>query len=290
MTSTSATAGITGSGIDLHTHSNRSDGTDTPAELVSKAKAAGLTVVALTDHDTTVGWAEAMAAAGEHGIELVRGLEVSVEDGGEGYHLLAYEPDPDDHHLQDMLARSIEARDSRIPLMVQKIAVLVPALRLEDVLEIAGTAVLGRPHLADALVNIGAAADRKAAFAQYLSSGCPTYLETWSPPIEDAIRIVRAARGVAVMAHPWGRGSRLTLERFDELKVAGLEGIEVDHVEHDRQARRELRQIAVDLDLVATGSSDFHGERKPNRLGCCTTAPDQYERLRELFVAARAAA
>lgn len=104
MTSTSATAGVPGSGIDLHTHSNCSDGTDTPAELVGLAKDAGLTVVALTDHDTTVGWAEATAAAGEHGIEPVQGLEVSVEHGGEGYHLLAYEPDPDDHDLRDMLA------------------------------------------------------------------------------------------------------------------------------------------------------------------------------------------
>ena len=193
MTATCATAGVAGSGIDLHTHSNCSDGTDTPAELVSKAKAAGLRVVALTDHDTTVGWAEATAAAGEHGIELVRGLEVSVEDGGEGYHLLAYEPDLDDEALWGMVARSIEAWDFRIPLMVEKIAVLVPALRLEDVLEIAGTAVLGWPHLADTLVNLGAAADPGAAFAQYLSSDCPTYLETWSPPIEDAIRIVQAA-------------------------------------------------------------------------------------------------
>ena len=174
--------------------------------------------------------------------------------------------------------------------MVEKIAILVPTLQLEDVLEIAGTAVLGRPHLADALVRVGAAVDRRAAFAQYLSPGCPTYLETWSPPLEDAIAIVRAAGGVAVLAHPWGRGSRLTRERFDELKAAGLQGIEVDHVEHDEQARRELQQIAANLDLVATGSSDYHGARKPNRLGCCTTAPDQYKRLRDLFGAARTAA
>lgn len=273
--------------IDLHTHSNRSDGTDSPAELVARAKAAALTVVALTDHDTTVGWAEATAAAAEHGIELVRGLEISVEDGGQGLHLLAYEPDPDDQDLQEMLARSIEARDSRIPLMVKKISVLVPDLQLEDVLKIAGTAVLGRPHLAEALVNIGAAADRQSAFAQYLSPGYPTYLETWSPPLVDAIRVVRAAGGVAVIAHPWGRSSHLTRDRFRELEAVGLQGIEVDHVEHDEEARRELRQIASDLELIATGSSDYHGDWKPNRLGCNTTAEREYLRLKDLWTGSR---
>ncbi len=290
MTSTSTTTGVGGSGIDLHTHSKRSDGTDTPAELVGLAKADGLTVVALTDHDTTVGWAEATAAADEHGLELVRGLEISVEDAGKGYHLLAYEPNPDDHNLREMLARSIVARDSRIPLMVEKIAVLVPDLRLEDVLKIAGTAVLGRPHLAEALVNVGAAADRGAAFAQYLSPDCPTYLETWSPPMVDAIRVVRGARGVAVIAHPWGRGADLTRERFRELEAAGLQGLEVDHVEHDEEARRELRQIASDLDLVATGSSDYHGDRKPNRLGCNTTAEREYQRLKDLWTGSHSSA
>jgi predicted metal-dependent phosphoesterase TrpH len=268
--------------IDLHTHSNRSDGTDTPAELVGKAKAVGLTVVALTDHDTTEGWAEAAGAAAEHGIELVRGLEISVEDGGQGLHLLGYEPDPDHQGLRQMLARSIEARDQRIPLMVDKIVAQVPALRLEDVLAIAGTAVVGRPPLAHALVRCGAAPDRRSAFAAYLLPGCPTYLETWSPPLDEAIGIVQAAGGAAVLAHAWGRGSFVSAKRFRELKAAGLQGIEVDHQEHDERARRELRLIATDLDLVVTGSSDYHGTRKPNRLGCDTTAPDQYQRLRDL--------
>jgi len=270
--------------IDLHTHSNRSDGTDEPRELVAKAKDVGLAVLALTDHDTTAGWQEASAAAAAVGIELVRGLELSVEDGGHGHHLLAYEPDPDDAALLDLLVRSIEARDERIPAMVEKIAVEVPRLRLDDVLAIAGDAVPGRPHLADALVNCGAAADRKAAFAAYLVPGCATYLETWSPPIEDAIRIITAAGGATVIAHPWGRNSSISAERLGELEDAGLAGIEVDHQEHGPEARQALRRIAAGLGLVVTGSSDYHGTRKQNHdLGCNTTGPDQFERLKSLW-------
>jgi predicted metal-dependent phosphoesterase TrpH len=267
--------------IDLHTHSDRSDGTDSPDALVRKARTAGLTVLGLTDHDTTAGWTEAAGTAADVGLQLVRGLELSVEDGGQGHHLLAYEPDPNQPELVALLARSIEARDARIPAMVERIAASVPSLRLTDVLEIAGTSVPGRPHLADALVRCGAVPDRAAAFAAYLVPGCPTYLETWSPPIEDAIRVVVAAGGAAVVAHPWGRGSVMDAKRFRELAEAGLSGIEVDHQEHDAAARSGLRQIAHTLDLVVTGSSDYHGTRKQNHeLGCNTTTPAEFERLR----------
>ena len=273
--------------IDLHTHSNRSDGTDTPAELVTKAYGAGLSVLALTDHDTTAGWAEADAAAVDVGIDLVHGIEISVEDGGQGHHLLAYEPDPDHRELREMLVRSIEERDLRIPALVEKIAVEVPGLHLEDVLAIAGNAVAGRPHVAEALVRCGAVPDRRAAFETYLVPGRPTYVETWSPPIEDAIRIVSRAGGATVIAHPWGRSSYVSAQRFGELKATGLTGIEVDHQEHDAEARSALRQIAQDLDLVVTGSSDYHGTRKQNHeLGCNTTAADQYKRLASLWSSA----
>lgn len=267
--------------IDLHTHSNRSDGTDDPAALVQKAREAGLSVVALTDHDTTVGWVEATTAAAEIGLQLVRGLELSVEDGGQGHHLLAYEPDPEDEGLQAMLVRSITARDERIPAMVERIALEVPALQIEDVLDIAGSAVPGRPHLADALVRCGASSDRASAFAEYLVPGRPTYLETWSPPIEDAIRVIASAGGVAVIAHPWGRKTFVSPERFAKLADIGMVGIEVDHQEHDPQMRDDLRRIALSLGLIVTGSSDYHGTRKVNHdLGCNVTAPVEYERLK----------
>ncbi|HEX8508236.1 MAG TPA: PHP domain-containing protein [Propionibacteriaceae bacterium] len=273
--------------IDLHTHSNRSDGTDAPADLVAKAQHVGITVLALTDHDTVDGWAEADEAASQAGITLVHGIELSVEDGGQGHHLLAYEPDPDDAALQGMLVRSIEARDARVPALVEKIAVEVPGLHLEDVLAIAGSAVAGRPHVAEALVRCGAAADRAAAFAAYLVPGRPTYIETWSPPIEDAIRVVAGAGGVSVVAHSWGRGSHISAQRFSALKAAGLSGVEVDHQEHNAEARQALRHIAQDLDLVVTGSSDYHGTRKQNHdLGCNITAREQYDRLASLWLTA----
>jgi 3',5'-nucleoside bisphosphate phosphatase len=267
--------------IDLHTHSNRSDGTDEPEVLVRKAKEAGITVLALTDHDTTAGWAAARAVASDCGIELVRGIELSVEDGGQGHHLLAYEPDPHDVALQDLLRRSVRERDRRVPLLVERISAEVPALRLDDVLAIAGSAVAGRPHVAEALVRCGAAEDKSAAFSAYLVPGRPTYVETWSPRLEDAIRTVRAAGGVPVIAHPWGRNSHVSAERFRELKAVGLSGVEVDHQEHSPEARRALRRIAEDLDLVVTGSSDYHGEgKKDHELGCNTTATEEYRRLK----------
>ncbi len=163
--------------------------------------------------------------------------------------------------------------------MVAKIAPDVPALRLDDVLAIAGNVIPGRPHLAEALVNCGAAQDRTAAFARWLVPGCPTHLETGSPPIEDEIRIVRAG-GAAVIAHPWGRNSYVSPERFAELAAAGLNGVEVDHQEPDVEARRRLRRIALELGLVVTGSSDYHGTRKVNHdLGCNVTAPGEYDGL-----------
>jgi predicted metal-dependent phosphoesterase TrpH len=170
---------------------------------VRKAKSAGITVLALTDHDTTVGWAGASEAATQVGLTLVRGIELSVEDVGQGLHLLVYEPDLEDSRLVNLPVRSVEVRDEPIPALVGKIAVVVPALRLEDVLANAGDAVPGRPHVADVLVRCGASQDRAAAFAEYLIPGRPTYLETWSPPIEDAIRVVTHAGGVPVIAHPW---------------------------------------------------------------------------------------
>jgi predicted metal-dependent phosphoesterase TrpH len=269
--------------IDLHTHSARSDGTDTPTELVHKAKAAGLTVLGLTDHDTTSGWAEASAVSSYLDITLVHGIELSVENDGQGHHLLVYEPDPQNAELREMLVRSVEQRDLRIPLLVEQIARVVPALQLDDVLAIAGTSIAGRPHVAEALIRCGASPNRPAAFAAYLVPGCPTYVETWSPPIQDAIRIANAAGGVAVIAHPWGRNTYVSAERFHELKAAGLSGIEVDHQEHDAEARRALRLIARDLGLIVTGSSDYHGTRKVNHeLGCNTTSAEEYERLSRL--------
>lgn len=285
MTSTSLTARGGQPRIDLHTHSNRSDGTDSPTGLVVKAKAAGLTVVALTDHDTTDGWAEAVAAAQHVGVELLRGIELSVKCDERSQHLLAYEPDPEDEGLRTLLSDGAEARRQRARDMVALIRLKPGLSRLsyEDVEARAAGGVPGRPHIADALLDLLPNADRATVFAKYLAPGTDTYVFRPAPAIEDALRVVVQAGGVPVLAHPWGRGrGSLTHEKFADLQHLGLAGLEVDHVEHSCEDREELHRIAADLGLVVTGSSDYHGTRKPNQLGCETTAPDQYERLRVL--------
>ncbi|MDR7251420.1 putative metal-dependent phosphoesterase TrpH [Nocardioides sp. BE266] len=269
--------------VDLHTHSSASDGTDTPADLVREAKAAGLDVVALTDHDATSGWAEAQEAADEVGITLVPGLEISTKLQHRGVHLLAYLPDPTYGPLVDVLGRILAGRSERTPAIVAALRAHGIDLTEDDVhREANGSVAAGRPHVADALVRLGVVADRTEAFATLLSPGQPGYVNRYAPQLEEMIPIVVAAGGVPVIAHPWGRrgGTVLTEEAFASLKGLGLAGIEVDHQDHGPELRTRLRAIAADLDLVATGSSDHHGLGKVDHdLGVNTTDPEQYERL-----------
>jgi 3',5'-nucleoside bisphosphate phosphatase len=279
--------------IDLHTHSRVSDGTDAPAELVRAARDHGLDVVALTDHDTAAGWDEASAAAAETGVELVPGMEISTRHHGHSVHLLAYLPDPAYPPLAAELARILEGRSERVPHMVARLQDLGIAITHDDVLAVSGdAAVSGRPHIADALVRLGVVADRTEAFDRFLGWGKPAYLDRYAADLVDMIGLVRGAGGVSVIAHPWGRSGQ---QRPDEqdlagLAEAGLAGIEVDHEDHDPQARERLRAIARNLDLVMTGSSDYHGAGKADHdLGVNTTAPEEYARLLELAAAASAA-
>ena len=272
--------------IDLHTHSNRSDGTDTPRDLVLKAQESQIDVLAITDHDTTDGWVEAASASEEVGIRLVRGIELSTDNDGQGQHLLAYQPDAHHLGLATMLQELADSRRTRIPRMVENIRQTGAAIDLAQVTRIAGNASIGRPHIADALVESGVCPNTAATWEPYLLPTSPTYVARYKPDIEDAIRTVAAAGGVTVVAHPWGRKGHVTEERFAALKAAGLAGIEVDHQEHDEAARDALRSIAVNLDLVVTGSSDYHGTRKNrNDLGSNSTAEDQFERLLSLVSA-----
>lgn len=270
--------------IDLHTHSNRSDGTDAPAEVVEKAAAAGLDVVALTDHDNTVGWDEAQAAADRLGIRLVRGIEISTKLDGTSVHLLGYAFDPDDAALVAELGRILDGRDQRLPRLLARLGELGLHLTEADVEAQAGEAVaLGKPHVADAMVAAGYIADRSEAFHGWLEDGGKAHVERYAAPLLEAVALIKGAGGRAVLAHPWARGSRevLTPDVLAQLASAGLDGIEVDHNDHDPQVRTELRGLATDLDLVVTGSSDYHGEGKGPEffLGCHTTDPQQLERL-----------
>ncbi|MGW4669926.1 PHP domain-containing protein [Streptomyces sp. NPDC004324] len=264
--------------IDLHAHSTASDGTDSPAELVRTAAAAGLDVVALTDHDTTRGHAEAVAALPE-GLTLVTGAELSCRLDGVSMHLLAYLFDPAEPEL---LAERELIRDDRVPRarsMVAKLQGLGVPVTWEQVARIAGDGSVGRPHVASALVELGVVSSVSEAFGgEWLADGGRVYVPRHETDPFEAIRLVKAAGGVTVFAHPAAvkRGRTVPEAAIAELATAGLDGIEVDHMDHEPATRARLRGLAAELGLLVTGSSDYHGGRKTCVLGEYTTDPEVY--------------
>ncbi|MFI1439498.1 PHP domain-containing protein [Streptomyces fructofermentans] len=264
--------------VDLHCHSTASDGTDTPAELVRNAAAAGLDVVALTDHDTTRGYAEAIAAV-PAGLTLVTGAELSCRLDGVGLHMLAYLFDPDEPEL---LRERELVRDDRVPrakAVVGRLRDMGVPVTWEQVARIAGDGSVGRPHIATALVELGVVADVSAAFTtQWLADGGRAYVAKHESDPFEAIRLVKAAGGVTVFAHPGAakRGRTVPESALAELAAAGLDGIEVDHMDHEPATRARLRGLAAELGLLVTGSSDYHGSRKTCVLGEYTTDPEIY--------------
>ena len=264
--------------IDLHTHSNASDGTLTPAELVQAAARAGLDVVALTDHDTTRGHAEAIAALPE-GLTLVTGAELSCRLDGVPLHMLAYLFDPEEPEL---LRERELVRDDRVPrarAMVAKLQELGVGVTWEQVARIAGDGSVGRPHIASALVELGLVDSVSDAFtSDWLANDGRAYVEKHESDPFEVIRLVKAAGGVTVFAHPAAakRGQVVPESAIAELAAAGLDGIEADHMDHEPATRARLRGLAAELGLLATGSSDYHGSRKSVGLGEFTTDPEVY--------------
>ncbi|GAA1764433.1 PHP domain-containing protein [Agromyces humatus] len=272
MSDAPATAGE----ADLHTHSTVSDGTESPARLLEQAANAGLWGIALTDHDSTSGWAEAAAAVPRTGVALIPGMELSTREGYMSVHLLAYLIDPLDAALVDKTARIRESRLSRAEDIVRRIGRDYP-LSWDDVLaQTAEGATIGRPHIADALVARGHATDRSAAFASILHPQWGYARPHYAPDPLEGVRLIRGAGGVPVLAHPGTRGAEQVVppRRLRQLVDAGLFGLEVDHPENRADAKPRLRELAARFGLEITGSSDYHGTGKPNRLGECRTAPD----------------
>jgi predicted metal-dependent phosphoesterase TrpH len=240
-----------------------------------------LTVVALTDHDTTAGWAEAAAAVPACGVSLVPGAEISCQVGSIGVHMLAYLHDPAHARLTREIERTRLDRVDRARRMVADIGA-DHDLRWEHVLEHVGDdATVGRPHIADAMVARGLVASRDEAFATVLHNRSPYYRRHYAPDATVVVAAIREAGGVPVMAHPRAgkRGRIVTDDDIAALARAGMAGLEVDHRDHDEPDREALRALAADLGLLVTGSSDYHGTGKLNRLGEFTTAPEVFEAI-----------
>lgn len=271
-----------GARIDLHTHSDRSDGTEPPAVLVREAAAAGLDVVALTDHDGVSGWGEADRAGREHGVVVVPGVEISCSWRGISVHLLGYLVDPEHPELVQEFERTRRSRVTRLRRMVDLLAAEGFPVSFDDVLHRAGDeASLGRPHIADVLVANGRYASRDEAFAGVLATGSPFHVSHYAPGPVQATELVRAAGGVAVMAHPFAsaRGRVVPETLIEQMAGAGMLGLEVDHRDHSPAQRERARAVADRLGLLATGSSDYHGAGKPNRLGENLTDPAVLEAI-----------
>lgn len=270
--------------IDLHTHSSISDGTDSPAELAAQAAASGLDVIALCDHDTFAGLDEAIAAGEALGVRVLRGIEISAEHDWVSVHLLGYGCRVDDPDLNAELARIRRGRSGRIPAMLANLAAAGMPVPEEVLARYVGDSPsVGRPHLADAMIELGYVADRSEAFDVWLADDRPIFVPRYSTPLETGLGLIRNAGGVAVIAHPWGRVSREQLppELLAELAASALlDGVEVDHQDHDSETRAELRSLADRLGLLATGSSDYHGTGKTDHdLGCNTTAPQVLDEI-----------
>lgn len=273
---------------DLHTHSVHSDGTTTPAEIAVEAAELGLAGFALTDHDTVAGWDEARRATAAAGIDFLPGMEITTKHDWRSTHLLAYGLDPDSAALQTELAQVRESRVGRAREMVERLSADFD-IDWYSVIEAGADRTVGRPHIADALVTAGYFDNRSAAFADVLRPGSPYYVPTYAIETLDAIALVRAAGGVAVLAHPAaGRMSRaVDLSALGAFVDAGLWGIELEHPENRVEWLPPLAVFAAEHGLHVTGASDYHGEGKPNRLGERTSGAETWEAIRALVAVPR---
>jgi predicted metal-dependent phosphoesterase TrpH len=274
-------------GIDLHTHSNRSDGTFEPAEVVRRAAALGLEVIALTDHDTTEGLDEAIAAGVEHGVEVVPGVELSAEYEKTSVHVLCYWPDVDDAGLQAELRRLRDDRFRRGERMVEKLQALGFDITFERVAQIAGGGNIVRPHVAQAMVEAGIVDTEREAFDLYIADGKPAHVGKHALDPVDSVGVILGAGGICVLAHPgmWGDQTSVPDELIERMAAAGMQGLEVVHTDHDEDKRAYYGKLAERLGLIPTGGSDCHGDRyDPIRLGTSRCSPESFAALRLLAV------
>ena len=268
--------------IDLHTHSLASDGSDTPGELINKAHARGISVLGLMDHDTVAGWDEAISYL-RPGMSLVLGSEISCQTlDGTSVHMLGMLFDRENSALAEVLSTTRDNRLTRMNRIIGRLNEAGFEITIEDVLaQLAPGATLGRPHLADALIAKKIVASRDEAFTELLHNNSKYYISHYSPTPEDAIKLIKQAGGVAVIAHPLAslRGRTVSIDSFKSMVEAGLDGIEISHRDQSEDERQLLREIVEQYDIIATGSSDYHGNGKLNQLAEFTTTPEDFEAL-----------
>lgn len=272
-------------GYDLHTHTDASDGTTSIEDNVADAVALGLAGLGVTDHDTTAPFERALSAAAGTGLEVVLGTEFSAEHQGHSVHVLGYWLDPTDQPLQTEMDRLRNERYHRAEAIVAKFAALGVPVTFDRVRELAGDAPIGRPHIAQAVVETGAAADTREVFDTWLADGGPAYVEKHAVDPIRAVELLRGAGAAVVLAHPGLYGARdgiggIPDEVVEAMAAAGMVGIEADHPDHSAQHRAHYRDLARGLSLVVTAGSDYHGEAKENRLGSATTDLAAVEELR----------
>lgn len=264
--------------IDLHVHSTFSDGIHSPTKLVEIAVSKGLSALALSDHDSLDGFDELQAAAAEKGLEVISGVELSCEHNGRDLHILGYGVDTHDAGLQGLLKEFRDTRERRGIKIVEKLAELGIKVDMKDVLERAGHGALGRPHIAEALVQGGHVADFAEAFGKYIGEGCPAYVEKYKMSPSDAVQHIHAANGLAFVAHP---GYYIEdLDAFNELLGQGFDGIEVLHPHHKAGVVEVLRGIAIDRGLLISGGSDFHGFKGRDNMGDPTVPYELLEQIK----------
>lgn len=266
---------------DLHLHSDHSDGTETPAAVMASVHRAGLRTVALTDHDTTSGWAEAADAAVSLGMTLLPGMELSARWQGRSVHVLGYLFDPDDARMRALTDRIRSSRVTRAREMADRIGRDLDLTWDDIVAQTAVGATVGRPHLADALVAKGHVRDRGEAFEGILHPGSDYYVALYAPDPVTAVAAIADAGGVPIIAHPAGRAGLLPGHVVDDMLDAGLAGFELGHRENVEPALSRLRALVADRGLIATGSSDYHGLGKPNQPGEFTTSDEMVARIIE---------
>ena len=282
--------------IDLHSHTRASDGSDTPGELIAQAVSAGVTTLAITDHDTTSGWAEAVEAAKGAPLSLIPGIELSTQviDHTTGFvpqsiHLLGYLVDPQHPRLVEEMAKIRSHRDHRLQMMVEKLSADYDISWLDVRATIPEGATPGRPHIAEVLIAKGIVRDTTEAFDHILSADGPYHVPHYAPKLDHSLAIIREAGGVPVLAHPLSRGDNLAtgvsgslddvIARYRRWVELGLMGVEIDHRENAPESREVLAVVADTLGLIVTGSSDYHGSKKPNLLGENQTTMEQLERI-----------